>query len=434
MKKFVIIAAVFCLLMGNVMAAPAAKKIEKPSKLEITTVTKEKSTADYPGVLVPGSLSGTSVFISDYANFPNAALLEYINGYVWGIATTRTDFGQIGISLNPVPYSPLWGVAAATPVNVFGIQYGNKINDMSVGGSLLYGTNRSEFSIVDTSLNDPYDDYDMENTASQYIGGRIGANIAGIDLSAGLSLSNNIISGEAYVDGYTWNYWEQYDDSKVLLDLAARINLGNGFTTVATLAWLNGSDKYSWKSGDYYGQDDYTEETYNSKLTFQALIGKDIKAGETVTVRLATGFTADGDADAKYKYTDNLYPDNSYVDYFPYWNESSFEIPVFMAVEGKLNNSWSFSTGAKAVILSIIGEKDAENTDYYLEKIRLHRQNDYLNVAPAVEYSIGLSGVIGNLKMDMFVEPSILFDGPNFLSGLNSGNLNTGIAVSYNWE
>lgn len=437
MKKIVIITAIFCLFVGSVIAAPAAKKIEKSSKLEITTVTKEKSTADYPGVLIPGSLSGTSVFISDYANFPNVALLEYINTtvpVVFGIATTGTDFGQIGISLNPVPYSPLWGVGAVTPVNVIGIQYGNKINDMRVGGSLLYGTNRSEFTIEDTSLNDPYIDYDMENTASQYIGGRVGANVAGIDLSAGLSLSNNIITGEAYADGDYWSFWEQYDDSKVLLDLAARMNLGNEFTTVVSLAWLNGSDKYFFKSGDYYGRDDYIEETYNSKLSFQALIGKDIKAGETVTVRFATGFTADGDADAKYKYTDNLDPDNSYVDYFPYWNESSFEVPVFMAVEGKLNNTWSFSTGAKAVILNIVGEKDAANTDYYIEKIRLHRQNDSLNVTPLVEYSIGLSGVIGNLKLDMFVEPSILFDGPNFISGLDSGNLNTGIAVSYDWE
>lgn len=188
MKKFVIIAAVFCLLTGGVLAAPAAKKAEKPSKLEITTITKEKSTADYPGVLVPGSLSGTSVFVSDYANFPNTALLEYINGSVWGIATTGTDFGQIGISLSPAPFSPLWGVAAATPVNVFGIQYGNKISGMALGASLLYGTNRNGSNLIDVSANGVFE-YDTEDNASQYIGGRIGANVAGIDLSAGLSFN-----------------------------------------------------------------------------------------------------------------------------------------------------------------------------------------------------------------------------------------------------
>ncbi|HPI02489.1 MAG TPA: hypothetical protein PKZ78_01505, partial [Candidatus Goldiibacteriota bacterium] len=383
MKKFVIIAAVFCLLTGGVLAAPAAKKAEKPSKLEITTITKEKSTADYPGVLVPGSLSGTSVFVSDYANFPNTALLEYINGSVWGIATTGTDFGQIGISLSPAPFSPLWGVAAATPVNVFGIQYGNNISGMALGASLLYGTNRNGSNLIDVSANGVFE-YDTEDNASQYIGGRIGANVAGIDLSAGLSLSNNMITGEAYVDSSNWNYWEQYDDSKMLLDLAARINLGNGFTAVASLAWLNGSDKYFWKSGNWYGLDDYTEETYNSKLSFQTLIGKDIKANETLTIRMATGFTADGNTDAKYKYTDNLNPDNSYVGYFSYWNESSFEIPLFVAVEGKLNDTWSFNTGINTVILNIDGEKDATNTDYYIEKIREHAKYDYFDIDPAL--------------------------------------------------
>lgn len=457
MKKFLICLLVLSLFSGMAFAATAVKAsapaIKAETKLDITTVTKERSTADYPGVLVPGSLIGTSVFVSDYANFPNVALFEYVNSKRFGLVSLSTEYGQIGLSISPAPYSSLWAVnpiigydpithdpITLDPImldpimldNVVGIQYGNKISGMPVGVSLLYGNNRSDDQIVSVGNNNWWE-WDVTSSFVQYLSLRGGINISSMDLSLGAAFVNSSSEYDSWDDSDTWARWEQYDDSKLKADAALRMDLGDNFTGYAALAWTTGTENYRYKSGDFLGVEDYLDEIYNSKLSFEALVGKDIKAGESLIIRIATGVTADGDTSAKERHTDYRDPTENDVGYFSQYNESVFEIPLNVAVEGKLNDTWSFNTGVHAVLLSLRGKKDATNTDQYLEKIRESEKWNYAEVQPSLDYEIGLTGVIGDLKLDMFLNPGIFITGPYFLGGTGAGTLNAGIAFSYLW-
>jgi hypothetical protein len=436
MKKFIALLVIACLFSGALLAAPAKAPATKPAKFNsITTMTNEFSTAMYPGVLVPGSLSGTSVFMGDYAKMPNVALFEYINVVpppdpaVWieyGLLSLSTDLGQIGFSISPVLEADIWDIDVDTPDNALGIQWAGKLADLNVGLSLQYGSEATSYRRMDLGDGDP----DIDDGFSQYVGLRAGTNLGGIDLGLGISLAtyNNVV--ENWNNASSYDEKEIYDDSTVIVDLAARTKVMGDITAYAMLSWINGVEKYTELEDN---DSDWTEEYYNTKLGIKIGAGKDIRISESLMLSIALGVEADGDMDAKYKWWYLYYPLDLEYDYTDAYNESRFEIPLNVKVEGKINENWTFTSGVRAVLLSVRGEKEDINTATYYEKIQRLEQWDYTEINPLLEYAFGLTGKIGDLRLDMFINPAIFITAPYFIGGAGSGSLNSGVAFSYNW-
>ncbi len=427
MKKFIAFLVIACLFSGALLAAPAKAPATKPAtKFAITTMTKEFSTAMYPGVLVPGSLSGTSVFVADYAYMPNAALFEYLYGATIGFLSMSSDFGKIGLSLSPVIQPDLRDIDVSLPDDCIGLYWAGKTGDMPLGVSLQYGVENGSFSTDQFGTYNP----DFENWTEQFVALRLGSVLGGVDLGLGVSLGTGYYEYEDWSSATSYNYKEIYDDSKLVVDLAARTKVPGGITAYAMLSWINGIERYTYL---YDSSSDYVEEEYNTKLSFKAGAGKDIHIGDSLKISVALGVEADGDADAKTKEWYVYYPQDIEYDYYDYDNESVFSIPLNVKVEGKINDNWSFSTGVRAVILEIEGEKEDVNTASQYEKIQRLRQWEYARVNPTLDYAFGLTGVIGDLKLDMFINPAIFITAPYFIGGSGAGALNTGVALSYIW-
>lgn len=426
MKKFSVFLIVACLFSGALLAATAKVTANKPAKFNITTMTNEYSAALYPGVLVPGSLSGTLLFMGDYAKMPNVALFEYVYGTEFGLVSLSTDLGQIGFSIIPIIEAEIWGIDVQTPDNAIGIQWAGKLADLNVGLSLQYGSEADSYTRLELDAGSP----DIDNEFSRYIGLRAGTSIGGIDLGLGLALAayNNVV--EDWNNAYSYGYKEIYDDSTLVVDLAARTKVMGDITAYAMLSWINGVEKYTELEDS---SDDWTEEYYNTKLGLKIGAGKDIRINESLKLSIALGAEADGDAVSRYKWWELYYPQAIYYAYSDAYNQSRLEIPLNVKVEGKINDNWNFTSGVRAVLLGIYGEKEDVNTAYYYEKIQRIQQWDYTEINPQLEYAFGLTGKIGDLKLDMFINPAIFITAPYFTGGAGAGSLNIGLAFSYNW-
>ena len=239
MKKFIALLVIACLFSGALLAAPAKAPATKPAKFNITTMTNENSTAMYPGVLVPGSISGTSVFMGDYAKMPNVAMFEYIYGTEFGLMSLSTDLGQIGFSITPVIEADIWDIDVDTPEDVLGLQWAGKIGDLGVGLSLQYGSDADSYTRMELNAGDP----DYTTGFEQYIGVRAGTSIGGIDIGVGIALATDNETEEDWDNVYTYDYKYIYDDSTLSVDIAARTEIMKGITAYAMINWINGVER-----------------------------------------------------------------------------------------------------------------------------------------------------------------------------------------------
>ncbi len=442
MKKIAVLLAVLSLLAGAALAAPAAVKSTAKTDAQtaadsknISTVIKEMSQAQFPGVFVPGSLIGTSVFISDLPLLANTALFEYVNGSTFAVGVLKTDLGVFGLSLSPVPYNYLEDIGVGTPNNVVGLQYARKIGSMPLGASILYGYDNSWTKNGSVSTNNLFGDVTNDNY--QYLALRAGVDLSGIALSLGVSFANywDYFEELDFPTG-AWNYTEKNSNSKMLIDIAARMGLGNGFTGVLALTWLSGSLVYDYDE-DIIGPGSKYSETYsNNKLGISALLANTIKAGTWLVVRVASGVKLAGDATARYVYQDHFIDGFTTYSTNPAHSDLEFTVPLNVAIEGKLDNTWSINGGVRTVLLNIYGNTDKFNaaTSGTAEKWTDYESDGSFDIDPGIAYALGLSGRIGDLSLDMWLDPSILIYGPEFISGNNGTNLNYGVAVRFDWQ
>jgi hypothetical protein len=459
MKKIFLILCVIALFSASLFAATAAKpaaKTETQPQAEtggITTVVEEFSQAQYPGVLSPGSLTGMQVFVQEISMLDNVAMYEYL-GNSWGILGFKTDLGVVGLSASPAPMAALnlTEISVTTPSNVLGLLYANKLGSIPVGATILYGTNRTNNKFVDVSSNTG--DPDNTDTASQYLGVKAGAGLdigAGLDVSAGLTLVNNISNAEDYAPGSTiWLYDETRDDSKFLIDVAGRLSLGKGLSAVLQVALLNGSEVLKFKNNGMGPGSDFKLTYSNSKLGLSLMLGQTIQAGNTLVIKIASGCSLAGNASAKMLYEDNFITGMKFVRSGATFSDTTFTIPLNVAVEGKLNETWSINAGAGTVIFRTYGNTDTINgappqgvpipppygplTGAATEKWITVQSDSTLDVGSAISYGLGVTGRIGDLKLDLYLNPIILLTGPNFISGASSGNLANGVALTFDWK
>ncbi|MBN2753642.1 MAG: hypothetical protein JXR81_02120 [Candidatus Goldbacteria bacterium] len=474
MKKILITVSILIIASAFPLFAAAAKtvKAEVPAEVEITTLVEEASQADYPGVLVKGSVTGTDIFVQDLSLLGNSAIFEYLydyrynpemdntENYISGQAVFNTTYGTFGISVKP---SVLYGMEGANfyivaPMmyydymlyHVFGLSYANKIGDIPFGISAQYATEKNNYknlnySDSDANFNDmpmiiDYSNADIQDYSVQYMALKAGASLKiglPVDVSVSLTQYNHLDSCEDWYNAYTYNGWSKRDSSKTNLNLSLRTDLGEGFFVIALLDWTKSNFTAHVKYPN--NNDDYRIVFDNSKLALQALTGKTFELSKSFKVLVSSGLVMSGES-APLMYMEFFTNSGPGLGKFyisnDYENSSVFEIPFHLAVEGKLNETWSVNSGVNFTLVGLNGTKyDFQSAMFSPEPKITHLATEYDNViSPELSYSIGLSGVIGDLKLDMFLNPYILISGPNFISGQNSGNLNSGVAVSYLWK
>jgi len=447
MKKILISAAMIVLIAfplfaaarvkkAAIIAAPETTVVSPSGKLDVTTITKEMSQNNYPGVLVPGSMIGTDVFISDINLISNIVLLEVVWGAPVGMVSLKTDIGTIGISVAPGAISGLYNISTIMPSEIFGVQYGTKIGSTPVGFSILYGLDKYDYNNQNTESSSPPVEASA-NTSNQYVALKAGAGFGSLDIGATLSFLNNY-SKASYVYDYGTEWYDDviYDVSEWQLALNGRLALGNNMTAVVGLSYANGKDDYHYlDSGN-----DYIERYTNSTLGLNAALGKDIKAGETLLVKIAGGLNIGGYTNGKYEYIDNLDASSTETGTGSSAGDRTqwgwWTIPLNVAVEAKLNETWTLNAGTQANIVMFNNQLNKFNlADHGDDKIKEMYSETSFSITPGLSYSIGVSGKIGDLNLDLYMNPYMLIMGPHFISGNSlSGPMAGSVALKYEWK
>jgi hypothetical protein len=214
------------------------------------------------------------------------------------------------------------------------------------------------------------------------------------------------------------------------------MGIGNGFTTVLgvivnTATLVNKAITYT-NAG--VKLTDGTSTVSNVYAQVNALIGKDIKATDSLTVKIASGASFYMDQSPKTVTKNNMPAGTTAYDVGTKWSELQVNIPLNVAVEGKLNDTWGVNAGVSATLVTLRGRNTKNNAVAATEDWKDYFSQGWVSLNPALSYQIGVTGKIGDLTLDCWINPAILLNGPNFISGVNSGNLNTGVALGYNWK
>jgi hypothetical protein len=441
MKKVLLLAVAIAVLAHPLFAAANTKAADTKASdsISYTSLTKYDAESQYPGLLTPGSIMSLNYFVSDINLLGNVVSFDDFNGTIFGIVLLKTDIGNIGLNVSPWnnPITRLTNTTPNNPDGIFGLSYGTKIASLPFGFSARYGNNSTSYDdTVGVDISNPY----TENTTAQYLELKASSSIdKNIDLAIAFSMLNSSDHSSYYYNfGSNWNYDDNYDTSTWQLDLSGRIKLTNDLTTAATITYANGTNDEHYKGNTY----DEVYRNTNSILDFSANIGKDFKPTDNLLVRMSGGFNIGGTTNGKYEYIDNIYPGNSYVYYdMPNGDRTQYgfwTIPFNIAVEVKLNDTWSLNSGAKANIVMFNNTDEKYNmASVGAEKIARMSYSDSFDVTPGLTYTLGLTAKIGDLTFETYMNPEIFFYGPNFISGVDlyneSGYLNYGVSFTYSW-
>nr|HPN63961.1 hypothetical protein [Candidatus Goldiibacteriota bacterium] len=262
MKKFITVVALLALVAGSAFAG-------------VTTSTKLQSQANYPGVLVPGSVTGAQTFITDITMMSNVALFEYV-GDAYGLTVLKTDLGTFALSASP---------SLGDNDNMLGLNWATALEGMNVAAGILYGVENNGFEAKDDSAIDGNNDF--TSYYDQYLGITLGTALKG-DLALDLSLRFGMGSGQDLEKDLnadkSLNTTRTNTYSDIVIGAAGRLGLGDGLSAVLGVDYEmnSSSDKTKVQATNIETEDIY-EDSY---LTVAALIGKDIKASESLTVKL----------------------------------------------------------------------------------------------------------------------------------------------------
>lgn len=429
MKKFVAFAVAFALLTVSAFAG-------------VTTMTKEASEADYPGVLVPGSLTGLDTFITDLDVIGNAAIFEYFKANPYGQVVLKNNMGALGVSFMPSNGMTLTGITLNMPSDLLTLRYLTDIGGMNAGAAVIYGSDIS--GMENKEVNSVPMAPDKTSNLKQHIGVDLGIALkGGIDIGLGLGIEND--GGEAidYDDAVTTSKqadWQQNtDNSKLVASIAGRLNLDKDTRAVVAVDIVTGKDKTITKvdnnnNGSFTDAGDINTEstTSNTELGVSAMLGKDIKASESITLKTACGlgFNTGSSPMTETKLVNANTKSYSAAGY----GIVTFTATANFAIEGKLNDTWMVNAGVGTDILMIHMAGDKTNPDTTNSKLNDVLTAGGFSIDPALSAAIGVTGKIGDLMIDFQFEPSIFMAGPYFLTGQPSGDLNLNAAVTYSWK
>jgi hypothetical protein len=264
----------------------------------------------------------------------------------------------------------------------------------------------------------------------------LGASLAGdLPINAALSIALPGYSSNPKYYNAAGNLTD--DDFKKLSGLELGVNVGTTLSDImielgVTLKSLK-SEAQNWLDAGGDGTADtneyYTSE--DSQTNIDILVGKKIKANETLTVLIGSGLNISLFGDTKATLEDKVAGTKEYSA----GRDSGMEIvlPLQVAVQCKLNETWSWSAGVNKDIFSMISanNKDVDTTD----GSTVTDESDASSMA-IDDYLIGsicLTGQFGDLKVQWLFNYNLLLAGPYFISGQNN-SWAYNFALVYDWK
>jgi len=107
-------------------------------------------------------------------------------------------------------------------------------------------------------------------------------------------------------------------------------------------------------------------------------------------------------------------------------------VPIYIAVEGKLNDTWSARGGVNKMLFTSVSMSeqiidDADEETLLDDAVESMGGMDLLNLTG------GITGTFGAFSLDMVIDYDVALDGPYFLSGSNNG-LSFMVGGKYAWK
>jgi hypothetical protein len=404
----------------------------------VGTETKLLSQAGLPAELTTDNIIISNTFINKIADFGQLAGLEYL-GAAAAYTVLNTGLGVIGISMSPT-MGMQTGIGGNYPNYMFGLDWVADASGSGLGIGILIGMQNTNAGVVTKNTgynNDPDSTYD--NRA--LLGLKAGITLSGVDLGLGLNWLNNSTDWLNHYDP-SGNISEEDLTSRGEMDinLGARMQMAEMLWVLKAAIDLGGETDTTHIDGNNDGNftdgtDTNTVATNSqSNIDVTLLLGKIIKASESLKITIGTGVDFNTYATIQTTF-ENKNGGNTI--YGPAQTEAYtyITVPLYVAVEGKLNETWRINGGVKVtpLYIDLFGYNDrANNTDKTTGK-NMYNTGD-LNVASLVNFAVGVTGVIGDLQLDLDMNPGILLNGPDFISGNGPGSLAYTLAMIYSWK
>lgn len=395
---------------------------------------------------IPVQISGTDQITQIYpqliSDFKNTAVVEYGYSGIWGYTFLGTSLGTIGLSVGPSIGFPVSANVPSSnwdlPYSTTGIHYATAMGGMDLGASLLFGssgsgtTNKLVATIADKD--------------TDYIGYSITTLNLGASLKVGLPIDLAI---KIALPGYS-NTDKNYNTSGNLtndnLETLGGLELGlNAGTTMGawifdlglTIANVTNEEKV-WTDAAGDGTVDSNMFYTATDGTFEAdlIVGYKLEATKTMAFIFGTGLNISTDA-AEKDVTENkltgvkTYSTNANTDVYLY-------VPLNIAVNCKLNDTFTFMAGmvSDLVSVSMTNNKTVLATDG--KTVTAESNYSSTSVGGGMYGTLGVAGQFGDLKVELNINPMLLLNGPEFISGSgaygdNDTPLASSVALSYKW-
>ncbi|HDQ26340.1 MAG TPA: hypothetical protein ENN43_06320 [bacterium] len=399
----------------------------------VDTVTKENAQAGYPAALKELSISTVDYFPALITKLGNVVAIEYVGTYL-GYIVLNTDIGTIGISSAPAQGVYVPGVSPSLANGLLGLSYGTELEGMAIGATLRYGA----YSEGEKTKS-PAPDYDKvsyeEDSGYNTLGLNLGVSLAGdmpIDLGLGVSMLNEYYNETDY-DNTSGDKNYDYNEAANILGLALNARVGlDSWIIGAMVNFATGDDKWTYKEEASYGTDDMIATTSNTSLMLGLGASYKIEATDSLTVLLGTGLAAMMNQEASYLFEDKTANTKIVGATKDSWTD--IVVPFNVAVEGKINETWSVNTGAGISVLALSSRSNKTNVDALFEKEDFKETDTESSFTrdSGLSYAIGLRGKFGDVTFDWNINPNILISGPNFISGINTG-FSSNVAAQYAW-
>ncbi|MCE5300579.1 MAG: hypothetical protein LLG37_06880 [Spirochaetia bacterium] len=392
----------------------------------LTTYTKEMALtagSNLFGVLTPGSLSSVRYLATDLNLIGNAVDLEYSDGGANVFASVITGMGIVGISIDDE--------------NVLNIAYSTTGDDMRLGGSLIVGWDGNSYENKQVVDNPNNPDRTTNNEMN------MGA-VFNIDMpKAGMTFMGYLgVYGEYDItrdfDNTANVLITSEDDAETdwTFMAVARLNPG-GFNVIPVIGYmLDTSVDRDWADINMDGTLEIdTVTTYSSSYYLGGIFaGRDFNVTDIITVKGGAALIVTGRPGETTKTEDRV------ADTLVYNGSRStgyyVNVPMYVGVEAKLNDTWSLYTSAGTEGLSMNGNTDQFNQEISSASFTDYQVNGDLSVTPNVYYAIGANMTVGDFKLDVCFDPSIFTSGTYAITGnsTDSNDLVYRIAVSYGWK
>jgi len=388
-----------------------------------------------PVQLLPGSDQIISIYPQKVVNFAGLAVAEVTSGFtVWGYTILDIGSGVLGISGSPYSTGTIFeGVSTNGDMvsNMVGVQYGTDLGGGTiVGGSLLIGMD--SWTNTDPDAGEKDDSSTGEGFAKLAVG-------ATIDVGQPLDLALSLAMPFGSDRSPSWNGSDQLTGDNGNSQAGYDVMLGAATTLSGFLVDLN----VSLTSFDYTTKTwtdanaDGTPETHtnqhqvDSDMDVNVLVGKELKPTDSISVMIGSGVLVGIAANQRTYTVDEIAGTTTYSTLAKN-SDMDINVPFWVSIRGKLNETWSAVASAGKTVLHMDMDSDQDTTNDG-ETVTNEGPNDSgWDIDNSFNATVGITGVFGDVQLDLLLNPAILIQGPSLISGLPAG-LASQIAIVWNF-